>query len=88
MKEKSESKCSMACMCPWKMCMCHMKSTFMAMVMMAVLNFAFLWVVHYLVMHFAAGHEHMNLIFFATAAILGSLVMGFHKRCGSCHSKE
>lgn len=84
MKEKCESKCSMACMCPWRMCMCHMKSVWMAMLMMAVLNFAFLWVVHAIVVHFAAGHAHVQMIFFAAAAVLGALMMGMHKKCGCC----
>ncbi len=87
MKGKSESKCSMTCMCPWRMCMCHMKSVWMAVVMMALLNFGFLWAVHAVVMHFAAGHAHVQMIFFAAAAVLGALVMGMHKKCG-CNKTE
>ncbi len=88
MKDKGESKCSMACVCPWRMCMCHMKSVWMAIVMMAILNFAFLWVVHAVVMYFAAGHEHVQMIFFATAAILGSFMMGWHKKCSCCGTEK
>ena len=88
MKDKCESKCAVACMCPWRMCMCHTKSVWMAVVVMAFLNFAFLWIVHAIVMHFAAGHEHMHMIFLASAAILGALIMGMHKKCSCCHGDK
>lgn len=88
MKEKHDSKCTLACMCPWKMCICHMKSKVMAVLVLAVLNFAYLWGIHAVVMHFAAGHAHMHMIFLAVAAVGAALIMGMHKMCCGCHLKK
>lgn len=73
------------CTCPWKMCMCHMKSGWMAFIVMLILNFVYLYVVHAVVMHFVAQHAHANIIFFGVAAFLAALVMAWHRRCMHCH---
>lgn len=80
-KFANDEKDKGCCSCPWKMCMCNMKSVWTAFVAMFVLNFAFLYIVHMVVMHFAMGHEHAQMIFFAVSAFLAATIMAWHRRC-------
>lgn len=91
-ENRKNSECSTGCMCPWKMCMCKASSVWMAFVMTFVLNFIFLYIVHAVVMYFAAGHMHFNIIFFAVAAFLAAWIMAYHRhrmRCsGVCKTED
>lgn len=77
----------MDCKCPWKMCLCHIHSTWLAFMGLMVLNFGFLYVIHKVVMHFAGSHAHAEAIFFGVTAFIGAAMMIYHRKCScSCHS--